>query len=353
MTNQKRQLIDLSFLSILKFFLVVIFLIFLYVIKDILAILFVSLIFSSAIDPWVDKMERIRFPRWLSMLLIYIILFAIIFGAVYLIIPPIVAQTEQLSNNFPSYFEKVTSTITSVRNYSAEHGILSNLNQAIDGLKNNLNGAVQGVFSTIIQIFGGILAFLVMLVVTFYMTVEETAVKKTLAFLVPEKYHPFTLKLINKVQQKIGDWLKGQLVLCLIIGVMSYVGLTILGVNYALILALIAGIGEFFPYVGPILTAIPAIFIAFTMSPIKALFVLILYVVIQQLENHLLVPKVMQKAVGINPIISIIALLIGAQIAGFVGIVLAIPVATAICVIAQELWSAKEDVEEIKEEVVN
>lgn len=349
MQSQNRQLIDLSILSIIKFFLVVLVLFFLYMIKEVLAILFVSLIFASAVDPWVDKMERFKIPRWLGILLIYIVFFAIIFLAVYALIPPLVEQFSQLAGNFPQYFEKIGATYEGVKAYSLEHGILDNLNQGISALKDNLTGAVQSVLSSVFAVFGGIISFFVILVMTFYMTVEESAMKRSLSFILPDKYQPFTLQLINKVQQKIGDWLKGQLILSLIIGLMSYVGLLILGVNYALILAFVAAIGEFIPYVGPFVSAVPAVLLAFTQSPLKALMVLVLYVIIQQLENNLLVPKVMQRAVGLNPIISIIALLVGAKVGGLLGMILAIPVATAITVIMKEFWQTKEKVEEIEE----
>jgi predicted PurR-regulated permease PerM len=350
MPDRERQLVDLSIMSIVKFFMVVIFLFFLYLIKEVLAILFVALIFTSAVDPWVDAMERIKFPRWLGILLIYIALFGVIFFSIFLLIPPISEQVGQLAGNFPEYSQKMTAAFDSLRDFSIEHGVMGDIDKGISALKANAAGALGSVFSTVAGVFGGIVSFFVVLVITFYMTVEEAAMKRTITFLLPEKYQPFTLQLINKVQRKIGDWLKGQLLLSLIIGVMAYVGLLILGVNYALVLALVAAVGEFIPYLGPTLSAIPAIFLAFSQSPVKALFVLILYVIIQQLENNLLVPKVMQKAVGLNPIVSIVALLIGVKVAGFVGIVLAIPVATAVSVVISEIWKAKETAREIKEQ---
>jgi predicted PurR-regulated permease PerM len=345
----ERQLIDLSILSIIKFFLVILILFFLYMIKEVLAILFVSLIFASAVDPWVDKMQKFKLPRWMGILLIYIVFFSVIFLAVYALIPPLVEQFGQLSKNFPEYFEKIGDTYQGLKSYSLEHGVLDNLNEGISALKDNISSAVGSVVSSVFAVFGGIVSFFVILVMTFYMTVEESAMKRSLSFILPDKYQPFTLQLINKVQKKIGDWLKGQLVLSLIIGLMSYVGLLILGVNYALILALVAAIGEFIPYVGPFISAVPAILLALTQSPVKALLVLILYVIIQQLENNLLVPKVMQKAVGLNPIISIVALMVGAKVGGLLGMILAIPVATAITVILKEFWSTKEKVEKIEE----
>jgi predicted PurR-regulated permease PerM len=179
--------------------------------------------------------------------------------------------------------------------------------------------------------------------------VQEDSIKRTTRSLVPKRYQDFVVQLINKIQRKIGKWLKGQLILSLIIGVLSYLGLLILGVKFALVLALIAAIGEFIPYIGPVISAIPAIFLAFVQSPIKALFVLILFIVIQQLENHLLVPKIMQKAVGLNPIISVVALLIGFEVGGVIGAVLAIPVATAISIIIKEMFEEKETLGKIEQ----
>ncbi len=349
MPDRERQLVDLSIMTIVKFFLVVIFLFFLYLIKEVLAILFVSLILASAVDPWIDSLEKIKFPRWLSILLIYIVMLGIVFAVIFLIIPPMSMQLGQLGDNFPQYFEKFGLAVDSLKNFSAEHGILNELDQGVNAIKANISGAIGSVFSTVAGIFGGIISFFIVLVITFYMTVEESAMKRTVTSILPDKYHPFALQLINKVQRKIGDWLKGQLILCLIVGVMAYIGLLILGVNYALILALLAAVGEFIPYLGPTLSSIPAIFLAYTQSPIKGLFVLILYVLIQQIENNILVPKVMQKAVGLNPIISIIALLVGAKVAGLLGVILAIPVATAISVVVRELWKAKETVEDLQE----
>ena len=344
--SHSRQVIDLSIMTIIKFFLVVIVLFFLYLIKEVLAILFIALIFAAAVDPWVDALERIKFPRWLSILLIYVVLLVALAFVIILLVPPIMQQTMQLADSFPEYFQKAGVVFENLKNFSAEHGILGELDKGLNALKGNVSGVISSVFSSVAGFFGGVVSFFIVLVITFYMTIEEGAIKRALMYLLPDKYQPFTLQLINKIQHKIGDWLKGQLILSLIIGVLVYVGLLILGVNYALILGVVAAFGEFVPYLGPVLAAIPAIFLTFTQSPIKALFVLIFYIIIQQIENQILVPKVMQKVVGLNPIVCIIALLIGVKIAGFIGVILAIPVATAISVIVKEFWAAKESANE-------
>lgn len=336
----------MSIMSIVKFFLVIVVLFFLYLIKEVLAILFVALIFASAVDPWVDALEKIRFPRWLSILLIYAVLLAALALVIVLLIPPITAQTIQLAESFPEYFSKVGIAFESLKNFSAAHGIMGELDKGLTAIKSNMSEVIGSVFDRVTGFFGGVVSFFVVLVITFYMTIEESSLKRALTFILPDKYQPFTLQLINKVQRKIGDWLKGQLILSLILGVLVYVGLLILGVNYALVLGVVAAFGEFIPYLGPVLAAIPSIFLAFTQSPLKALFVLILYIIIQQVENQILVPKVMQKVVGLNPIVCIVALLVGAKIAGFVGVILAIPVATAISVVVKEIWVTKEAIED-------
>jgi len=340
--------VELSIFSIIKFFFVVLCLVFLFMIKDVLAILFVALILSAAVDPLVDKWEKHKIPRGIGVLLIYMGMFAVLFLTVYLLIPPIASEIQQLSINFPDYYNKFLDTTSGIRTFSTDHGFAQNFDSWVETIRGNIPNAIKSVFGTVFNVFGGILSVFVVLVIGFYFTVEESSLKNAVKFFLPKKYHEHILALINKVQEKIGSWLVGQLVLCLIVGVLSYVGLLILGVKYALVIALFAAVGEFIPYLGPIISAVPAVFLSFVQSPLKGLLVLILFIIIQQLENNLLVPKVMQKAVGLNPIASMVAMLIGAQLGGVVGIILAIPVATAISVIIKEYWGTKEAIEKLE-----
>lgn len=347
--------INITTSTIIKTFLIMLSLYFCYLIKDILIILFISLVFASALDPWVDRMQENKIPRVLGIFLIYLALFIVISLSIYLIVPPIAEQVGELSANFPRYIGKVISGASSVKEYSIEHGIINEIKDSLGSISSNLRQAAGGVFSTISNIFGGIISFFLILVITFYMVVEENAIKKLVWSLAPEKHQAYIMNLINRMQKKIGLWLRGQLILSLIIFVLTYAGLLALGffgepIRYALVLALIAGITEFVPYIGPLLGAIPAVFLAFAQSPILALFVAILYLVVQQVENHILVPKVMEKTVGLNPIISISALLIGFKIAGIAGAILSIPVATAVSVFIKDIFDSKEARDRIKVE---
>ncbi|MFA5076255.1 MAG: AI-2E family transporter [Patescibacteria group bacterium] len=223
------------------------------------------------------------------------------------------------------------------------------MQQSLKSLQLTLENSGQSVLSTVISIFGGVISFCVILVITFYIIVEENAVKRILRLVAPAKYQPYLTQLIYKVKDKIGLWLRGQVVLSLIVGCLVFIGMNGFGFidptmrQFALVLALIAFLGEFIPYLGPILSAIPAIFVAFTVSPSLALFVLIFYVVMQWLENNILVPQVMRRAVGLNPVVTIIALMIGAKIGGLIGILLAIPVATALMVITADFFERLEE----------
>jgi len=335
--------------AILKIVFVFLLLYFIFLIQDVIALLFVALILSSAIDPWVDWMQSKKIPRALGILLIYLLVFGIVGGVVYLIIPPIANEFKDLAQNFPRYMDRILSGFEILRSYSEQHGLLDNIKNSLGSVGDQLQRTAGNIFSTVSGIFGGIFSFFLVLVLTFYMVVEENAIKKLVWSVAPEKHQVYIMHLVNRMQQKIGLWLRGQLILSLSIFVLTYVGLLILGVKYALVLALIAGLLEFIPYLGPTLSAIPAVFLAFTQAPALALFTLGLYYIIQMVENNILVPKIMQKTVGLNPIISISALLVGYKLAGVVGAILSIPVATAVSVFIKDVFDHKDAIKSSSE----
>jgi len=341
--TEKRETINvnISTLTILKVVFVFLLIYFIYSISNILVILFVSLVLASAIDPWVDWFQKKKIPRVVGIVLIYLVVMSFIGVSIYLIIPPIISQINELSNSFPQYFEKIIGGFSYFKEYASEHGIAESIRQSLSALSTNLQSAAGGVFSTVSSIFGNIISFLLILVITFYMAAEESAMKKIIRSLVPEQHQPYAMQLTNRMQQKIGLWLRGQLILSLILFTLTLIGLTILGVKYALVLAIISGLSEFVPYLGPIIAAVPAVFLAFTQSPTLALFVVILYIVIQWSESNIIVPKIMQKVVGLNPIVSIVVLLIGFKLAGVVGAILSIPVATAASVFLKDVFEKR------------
>lgn len=314
---------------------------FLYIVRDVLMILFISLVLASAIDPWVDWLQRKRIPRSAGVVLIYLALFAVLGSAIYIITPPIVKEVGALSQNLPAYQEKLGHLLTALKDFSAKTGLIDSSSANFESIGANLSGAAGSIFGAIFGIFGGIVSTVLVLFITFYMVVEESALKRLVWLLAPADRQTYVLELVNRMQRKIGLWLRGQMILCLVIFLLVWPGLTLLKVNYALVLALIAGLSEAIPYIGPTLGAIPAIFLAFTQSPILAVFVGILYYIIQLVENNILVPKIMQKTVGLNPIISIVVFIIGFNIGGIAGAVLSIPVAAAISVFIGDVLATR------------
>lgn len=338
-------LINIKSLTIIKILLILVLFAFLFIIRDILAILFISVILASAVDPSVDWMKRRGLPRALGIMFIYIVIILVISFAVYLIIPPIIEQTNDLMQRFPQISDKISSGFEILKRYSTKDELFK--------LFSSKNGypefaqTIGGVFSKVSDFFGGVVSFFLVMVITFYMVVEENAMKKIVWSIAPRKHQIYVMNLVNRMQQKIGLWLRGQLILSFIIFLLTYVGLLTLGlfgepVKYALILALIAGLTEFVPYLGPLLAAIPAVFLAFTQSWVLGISVGVLYYVIQLCENHIIVPKLMQRVVGLNPIISIVVLLIGFRIGGIAGAILSIPVTTALSVFVDDVFAKKE-----------
>lgn len=340
--EQKTFNINISSLSIIKVIIFIFLIWFLWVIKSIVGILFVSLILTSAFDPFVNWMHRKRIPRVLAMLLIYLIFFGFLALVVGLLIPPIIEQTSDLANVMPGYSDKLVSLIQRSGINVSSGTIMDNIQNSLQSIQQSLTAAGGGLVSTASNIFGGITSFILVLVITFYMTVQEEPLKNIFRNIIPAEAQPYIVRTVNRMKEKIGLWLRGQLILMLIVAVLTFIGLFVFGIKYALVLALLAGILEIVPYLGPLLAAIPAVFFAFMQSPWLGLAIIVLYYMIQWVENNLLVPKIMQKVVGLNPIVSIVVLLIGAELAGFVGMILAIPTATALSVISEDFFERRK-----------
>jgi predicted PurR-regulated permease PerM len=202
----------------------------------------------------------------------------------------------------------------------------------IRAVQQSLNLGVFGnAFTAVTQIFGGIFSFIIIVVFSFYFAVLETGVEDFLRIIVPRSHQEYVLGLWIRSQKKIGLWMQGQLLLACIMGVLAFLGLTVLGVPHALVLAVIAACFEIIPVFGPTLSAVPAVAIAFGSGGVTlGIAVILLYVIAQQFENHLIYPLVVTRVVGVPPLLVILALLVGAQFAGFLGIILSVPIAATI-----------------------
>lgn len=337
------QVITISTKTILKIIAAGLLLWLLYIIRDILLLFFVAVILSSLIDPWATWCQTKHIPRAIAVIVIYILLIGTVAGAVVLVVPTIVDESQNLVKSLGSYWGEVTARGGAFGQFETDFDILSNIQKTFLPSGDAVGRTIGSIVATVSGVFGGIFSLILVLVLTFYLVVEEEAVTRWIRAVTPDEYQPFIARLVGKMKKKLGLWLRGQIILSLFIGAMVYLGLFILGVDYALVIGLIAALMELVPYVGPVLASVPAIFLAFTQTGdwVLPVTVAVMFWVIQVIENNLLVPRVMQKAVGINPIISILSILIGAKLAGVVGILIAIPLVTVLSVFIEEMRAAR------------
>lgn len=303
-------------------------------IAPIILTIFVSVLLMTALNPWVDALVKIRLPRALAIVLVYILLVTIIISGLTSIIPALVDQTTNLANKLPSLLDDLGWWLESIG--------LSGINGELIASQVSQIGALPAnIVKFIISVFSNIVAVLMVLVITFYLLLERKNLDKYLLVLFGEGGEKDAKTFIDKLEIRLGGWVRGELTLMVIIGVMTYIGLVLLGIPYALPLAIIAGILEIVPGIGPVISGVPAVLVALTLSPAMALAVVALYFLIQQLENTIVVPKVMQRATGVNPLITIVAIAIGFRLAGVVGAILAVPIVIVLHVVAVEIFSLK------------
>ncbi len=283
--------------------------------NGILIIIFISYIIMAALSPFSDFLTKKRFPRIVSVLIPYFLTIAILVLLIFPLVPFLAGQIQLLFSNFPEYINQIAKTF----NLNIDASSVNNVFQS------DINAIGKNVLSVTGKIFSGVFSILTVFVISFYLMLEREILKRQFIALWPRKYQENALRTIAQIENKIGLWLRGQLILSLTIGFCTWIGLTLLGLPFALPLALLAGILEIVPTIGPIISAVPAIIVALTISPGIAISVVVFYILLQMLENNILVPKIMEKAVGLNPIAIIIGVLIGSQFLGVLGALLAVP----------------------------
>lgn len=304
----------------------------LYFLRGVLIILFLALILMAALNPLVDRLERWRLPRALAIALIYILIFSVIGLAIWGVIPPLVNQTQNLVSRFPSYLE-------SLRWLGVDkEAVYSQLNQ----LTEQLGVISSGIIRTFVSFFQNLINIVVLLVISFYLLLERKNLGRYLLRFFGDNAEKTGIRVMDEIEKRLGGWIRAEIVLMIIIGLLTFIGLTLLGIDYALPLAIFAGFLEIIPNIGPFISAIPAVLLALLISPLMALAVAALYFLVQQIENNFIVPQLMAKECGLNPLITIIALIAGFKLGGFIGAILAVPVVLLIEIILTEVSTSEK-----------
>jgi len=306
----------------------------LFVLYELVLIVLTAVVFASAIEPAIRWFMRYRIPRVISVLLVYVLVVAVLFFLVYSFAPPLLDELSQLVNQLPGLLEAfdTANPLKEAPLLGAQPVVQDfSLREVIESFQAAFVTASEGFLKTISAIFGGIFAFVLIVILSFYFAVQETGVDDFLRVVTPVKHEEKVLNLWYRSKVKIGRWMQGQLLLSLIVGVLVYLGLSILGVEFALLLAVTAAVFELIPVFGSVLAAIPAVAIGFIDGGTGlALLVTGLYLIINQFQANLIYPLVVQKIVGVPPLLVIIALIVGAQLAGFLGIILSVPAAAVL-----------------------
>ncbi|MCL5003741.1 MAG: AI-2E family transporter [Patescibacteria group bacterium] len=302
-------------------------------IKDIIFMVFVALIISMTLVPVIDKIHGRKVSRTLATLLVYAtfvtaILFLLGYG-----LSPLAQQTALFLTQLPKLLDRFLT-----------HPLIEPMSQQIiSGLTGQLSGVSGNILQITFNVFSSVVSLVTVIVFSFYFSLEYGHFRERLLKLVRgEEGRRKLSQILQETEVKIGSWVRGELVLGFLIGLMTYAGLTVLRVNYAVPLSVIAGILEIIPMIGPIISAVPAVLVGFAASPILGLGVLALFILIQQVENTLFVPKVMQKAVDLDPILTLLVILIGGKLYGFVGALLAVPVTLVIVIVLKHLYYKSE-----------
>jgi predicted PurR-regulated permease PerM len=318
----------------------------LFTVRSTLITAYISGLFAMGISPLVRMIERQkvvrigqRLPRWFAILLIYAAIIGALVGIGMAIIPPLIDQAEQLWRNLPKWFQQAQDFLLRTGVLRDRITLSEAVQQAPTAEAGNL---ATTIFGYVRNVVGGLFGVVTILLLTFYMLVESRELFSFFVRLFPVKQRARVAMISNTVTQKVSAWLGGQLLLSLIIGGTSAVALWAMGVPYFYVLALISAIGEMIPMVGPILAAIPAILVAATVSPGLAVGVAVFFIVQQQVENSVLVPKIMGRQVGLNAVTVILALGIGSQLLGVIGAILSVPTAAIVQVLFEELVARDE-----------
>lgn len=293
--------------------------------RGILATVFAAYVLMAGLAPVVKFLRAHKIPKIAAIIVSYSLVIAVVLLLVIPIIPFFAAQIQSLYKNFPLYLNQAAQ----VFGYSISSTQINNVLQAEIGVIG------ENALTLTSWIFGGLFSLLTVLVISFYLMLDYNRIRRGFAVLFEEKHEKHVYETMDLLEERLGAWVRGQMLLCFSIAFCTWGALSIIGLEYALPLALLAGILELVPTIGPILSSVPAIIVALTISPATTIVVVIAYFVIQMAENNILVPKIMEKAVGLNPIVIILAVVLGGELMGIVGAFLAIPFILMLVIVVQ------------------
>ena len=311
----------------------------LYLIRDVLIAVYLSAVLAFGMHPivsWIERLPLIRHgrrhvPRWVAILVIYVAVLVVIVGILAIALPPFIAQAQELWAKPPAFANRTQAWL--VANKVIAHKLT--MTELIANTSNP-EVAMTTVFGTVQSMIGGFFGLLTIPLLSFFMLAEANALHDTLLRFFDEDGHAQASRVMHDVADKVSAWLAGQLFLAVVITLVSAIAFYLLRVPYFYVLALVCGVGELVPMIGPMIAMIPAIIVASSAGVDRAAFVALYLTVQQFLENHFVIPKLMQRRVGVSPVAVLIALLAGASLAGVAGAMVGVPTAAIVQILFNE-----------------
>jgi len=341
--NQQERILDISWGTILKISIAIIVFYILYQVRNILIWFIFALVISILFDPPINFLRKLKIPRVLATSFIYVGFFGILILSIYLSTPMFISEIHQFSKSLPQFFEIISPPL---------RGLGFQMFESIETFINSLNDILGKLSANILNVlflfFGGVFTTIFILTVAIFLSLEEKAVERTLSLVFPEKYESYILSLWRRCQKKVSGWFLARLIACIFVGVALSLTLLLFHGHYPFSLGLIAGILNFIPVVGPLVTGIILFVIISIDSFLKAIFVIIAFTLIQLVENNLLTPILLKKIIDLPPVLVLVALAVGGVLWGFLGAILAVPIAGILFEFLKEfLQKRKEERKEV------
>lgn len=320
--EENRQILDISWETILKIGLAGSVFYLLYLVKDVVIWFFFALIISVLLNPVINFLRWFRVPKVLAVVFTYLSIFGALGLMIYLIAPLFITEIRQFSQLIPQYFEKISPIFKELKIEALQN--LESFTQTITGGLEQISISILNALTTF---FGGVVSAFFILSLAFFLSLEEKGVERVLSLLSPKKYEEYVLALFERCQIKVSGWFGARILACLFVAVTSFIIFYLFEIKYAVILAFLAGILNFVPFLGPIITAILLILLVGVSGTwLKALIILVAFIVIQQIENNIITPVLTKKFVGLPPVLVLLSLVMGSIIFGFLGAIFAVPV---------------------------
>ncbi len=309
----------------------------LYLIRDVVLLTLFAVLAAAALAPLIVKLSRYGLSRTASVIIVYMVIF--LGGTALLIafLPVLFSEIKEFLSNWPKYAESIGGMLAGWESYFHSIGIGFEKEVFFQDIEQSVTETVGNLFSTTLSLFQGFIHFIGFFFLSLYLSLEERGIEKFFLLLTPEHYHEHALSIVSRMRDKASQWLFGQTLLILIAFGIYAIGLSAIGIPYALAIALFGALMEILPYIGPVLAAIPAILSGLFVSPGLAIAALVFYIIAHQLEAHIIAPQVMKRSASLNPVAFIIAVLVGAQLGGPLGIVLAVPITMMMTVFVDDL----------------